>query len=468
MNNIKTPFLAKHYVILLIVFCSILQFSKCSQITVNNTSTPITTYGIFLTGSNQNKTFLITAPLKLVKPSKACSPIHQNLTGFIALIDSEDCYAQKKIKYAQEAGALGAVVRKFAFKPPLSYMGDGHRHPDIHIPAVQVDDDDFFTMRDALKNQMEVTIVMSPDPCPWDVTYGNRSLWISFSVIFGTVHLITLIVAITKLVGVRWSIEASKVKVVCLVLQVIVACTRLAYMLDPLSTWGIFSETVTFVISSLHTPFSLMSYALLGNYWDSVSEGPRVIVKLTSKTLIAFSVLLLAGEISTWYFRFVLINTNFFTTIFICIYMVMIFVTSAYYFYHGMKIVRLLKEKATGETIKRLQKLNRFILVIAACWTASFISLLVLIIVGVGPYVNTCVYWVVAITLAIASATQVSMFPWRSLPLEEETTQDSQTHQMETYNNQAFPVDSSDSGPVLSSTEEIVTPESSNSTGFEM
>ena len=56
------------------------------------------------------KNFNVTAPVSLTTPPDACAPITEPLAGKIAFINRGACDFTVKVKNAQLAGAVGAII----------------------------------------------------------------------------------------------------------------------------------------------------------------------------------------------------------------------------------------------------------------------------------------------------------------------------------------------------------------------
>src|SRR5207342_104687 len=74
-------------------------------------------------------------------PSDACSALKNatSVAGNIALIERGGCEFQVKIKNAEDAGAVGAIVYNDAAGEPIVMNGDAGV---VHIPAVMIGSDD--------------------------------------------------------------------------------------------------------------------------------------------------------------------------------------------------------------------------------------------------------------------------------------------------------------------------------------
>jgi len=102
----------------------------------------------------------ITGTLVKVSPALACSTLSnaEDLAGKIALIDRGECYFVDKVKRAQEAGAIAAVVinnvEGWAFQM-------GGNATNVEIPSVMISNADGALIKAALAEGVEVTLSSS-------------------------------------------------------------------------------------------------------------------------------------------------------------------------------------------------------------------------------------------------------------------------------------------------------------------
>lgn len=101
----------------------------------------------------------ITAEVVYVDPPDACSPITDDLTGKIALIDRGECDFSAKALEAQNAGALAVIIANNV-TGPLVNMGGGSVGNQITIPVVALSLED----GDVLKAAMPVDMTLGRDP----------------------------------------------------------------------------------------------------------------------------------------------------------------------------------------------------------------------------------------------------------------------------------------------------------------
>jgi subtilisin family serine protease len=108
----------------------------------------------------------ITAPLvdislKLDSTGLACAPLPANsLSGSIALILRGTCYFQDKLNYAQQAGALAALVYTYAASPSAITMSVG----DATLPAEMVSSQDGLTIKQLATSTVQATMSFAQAP----------------------------------------------------------------------------------------------------------------------------------------------------------------------------------------------------------------------------------------------------------------------------------------------------------------
>jgi len=92
-------------------------------------------------------------------PSYGCSPITEQpeLAGKIAIIDRGLCFFSEKVFYAQEAGAIGAIICNFE-DVVIGMAGEAHA-AEITIPSVFIGKADCERIRVAAANDLVVSLV---------------------------------------------------------------------------------------------------------------------------------------------------------------------------------------------------------------------------------------------------------------------------------------------------------------------
>ena len=98
-----------------------------------------------------------TAELVATEPADACDPLAntENFDGKIALIDRGTCFFEDKIRRAEQAGAIAAIVINNVDEPIITMGGNGGT---VGIPGVMISLKDGATIRAALAEQVVATL----------------------------------------------------------------------------------------------------------------------------------------------------------------------------------------------------------------------------------------------------------------------------------------------------------------------
>ena len=88
--------------------------------------------------------------LALVEPNEACTPVTNDLTGKIAVIDRGSCNFSLKIYHAQEAGAIAAIIVNHTAGFQLVGMLGGDSASAVVIPAIFMTLEEGGLLKDAI------------------------------------------------------------------------------------------------------------------------------------------------------------------------------------------------------------------------------------------------------------------------------------------------------------------------------
>jgi len=147
-----------------------------------NVSEPSAVTGVYETRSAQFgppvTTIPVTGEIEIVndgtaQPTFGCSPIQNNLTGKIALIDRGSCFFSTKVYNAEQAGAIGVIICNFD-GGAFSGMSSGSNER-ITIPSVMIQYADCVRLRQYAGNGLIASLVQ-PDtggPTQVDGTLDN-------------------------------------------------------------------------------------------------------------------------------------------------------------------------------------------------------------------------------------------------------------------------------------------------------
>ena len=99
----------------------------------------------------------VTGSVATTSPADACSTISSAVAGKIALIDRGTCNFTVKVKNAQNAGAIGAVIANIASSTNMPIMGGADS--TVAIPAVLISFNDGNTLKGQLGSGLNVSLV---------------------------------------------------------------------------------------------------------------------------------------------------------------------------------------------------------------------------------------------------------------------------------------------------------------------
>ncbi len=131
-----------------------------------------------------------------VVPEDGCKPFENDVAGKVALIAGDGCYPQTKVRHAQSAGAVAALVKQYRTTPGLLYYyNNGRDNGDLRIPAVEIENAAYEDMLGAVKTQPSFARV-SEDPNPLRVL---DDWWTFYTVFFLAYDALVLATALPKL-----------------------------------------------------------------------------------------------------------------------------------------------------------------------------------------------------------------------------------------------------------------------------
>ena len=105
----------------------------------------------------------VTADVKIASVIDGCTPLPAgSLTGKIGLIARGSCEFQVKVKAAQDAGAVAAIIYNLPDSAPTGGMAGVN--PSITIPSVLIDSPEAIYMKNLLAQPTNVNITLKYDP----------------------------------------------------------------------------------------------------------------------------------------------------------------------------------------------------------------------------------------------------------------------------------------------------------------
>ncbi|MCB0574801.1 MAG: M36 family metallopeptidase, partial [Saprospiraceae bacterium] len=98
------------------------------------------------------------------QPTLGCSPLTNDLTGKIAIIDRGICNFSLKAYHAQLAGAVACIICNF--EDQLVNMAAGLNADDVNIPVVMISKTDCDILRQFAGQSLNITLVEPPTSGP--------------------------------------------------------------------------------------------------------------------------------------------------------------------------------------------------------------------------------------------------------------------------------------------------------------
>jgi len=99
----------------------------------------------------------VTGSVATTSPADACSAVSSAVSGKIALIDRGTCNFSVKVKNAQNAGAIGAVIANISSSTNMPIMGGSDS--TVAIPAVLISFNDGNTLKGQLGSGLNLSLV---------------------------------------------------------------------------------------------------------------------------------------------------------------------------------------------------------------------------------------------------------------------------------------------------------------------
>ena len=212
------------------------------------------------------------------------------LGGTIAMVRaSYQCTAQRMAEFAQDAGAIGAIVVDTDTPGSRSFERGEY---DVRIPAVQMSESDWDEIGwpDAGVAPNSTFAVLRPTDNPW-TGVKSREHWAAFSALFGSIAVLELLVCTYRLwgyfsvygerkyslvrcipfCGVRWHIPYYAVRwqlpEIVLAMELLSLILRIAFLVDPGAVFGVYSSSISVSLLTVSFPPGIATNLLVGMYW---------------------------------------------------------------------------------------------------------------------------------------------------------------------------------------------------------
>ncbi len=355
------------------------------------------------------------------------------LAGNIAAIrDSHSCSAKELAEFAQDAGAIGAiVVSKTANPGSLAFSYDGDDHDGIAIPSIHMSTFDW----DSIGFGNGTFAVMRPTENPWR-NVKARWQWAMFSALFGSIAIVELIACVWKFYG--YLIEYGTRPKVCgisvyaarwalpeivLVMEAAAIALRIVFFVDPGSVNKVYTSDTSVSLLTSSFPLGIATSILVAFYWlhllanDFKPPSKKSTISLgrwkwPCVGVIATVILL---EVVNNMMANVYPPSNAVSGAFSgALYGLMNLGTSVFFFYENWKMKKRMKslENPTPGIIRFVRKLN-FLMFVSGIGSVLVFTGPFLVFTGVvfdQPAGFVFVYWDMYTGLSLQSGSQISMF----------------------------------------------------------
>jgi len=407
--------------VVLFEFWIFFSLTNSLQLSTSTSSEHYESYGIFW--GDSPKHFNVTGQLVEANPKDGCSSFKNKdeIQGKIVLIDKDNCYPQRKMKHAKNAGAIGAIISAYQFAGQLRYVYDGSKGEKFPIATVEVSIDDFKDIKKSLDDS-STTVTIYPEKNPFDWMF-QESIWVTWMVVFIPWNSGLIALAGYKLYRFiqAFGVEPS-ITQLSLGLLILSRIPPLLWSFDPKSYFEVWPDWLSSIYSSAHFPFVAGSYLLLAFYWQELVAGvkqiPTGVMPKLEKMKIPFAVVffvLLGLEVGTWIPRALYLDTEAVTTLIVVIFVVILLAGSVFYFYQAVKILRVfrasnaLAQKDSSRS-RNLRRVTTMIVLLGALYVTCAILTGALGASLKGPHDIVTLYWTVYPLFAAAVTIHIMMF----------------------------------------------------------
>ena len=380
------------------------------------------------------------------------------LAGRIVVLgSSHSCNPQELAEFAQDAGAIGAIVVSSTSNPgSVAFSYDGDDHAGLAIPSLEMSERDW----DAIghpKAENGTFAVLRPTENPWR-NVQSRWQWGMFSATFGSIAFVELVVCLRKLHG--YFVEYGRWKRICggripvyevrwalpeIVLELELAglLLRIVFFFDPGSVNGVYTSATALSLrrtspystawiiikritpywDCMPTPASRMTNILVGLYWLHLLANDLKLPSRTSTISLGRWKWPCVGAISTMvllelvnnvmgdvYPPSIAVSGPFSGALYGAAYLI----ASPLFFYGNWKMRSRIKhvQNPTLNTVRFVKKLN-WLMIVSGLGSVLVFAGPVIVATRVAfedPVGFAFVYWDMFTGLSLLSGSQISMF----------------------------------------------------------
>jgi hypothetical protein len=306
--------------------------------------------------------FEINGTLVVPDPSHACAPIAGNLTGSVALIDSDICSPFKKAENALNAGASAIVIRGYRDTFGLLYFYRSSGQTEVTVPVVEL----WAGLKPPENPQGGENVTLVPGPNPI-VNFG-RGVWIFYTVFYSLFVFVTLVLTGRKFYEFRKRGEYDILPSLTMGFIFITCLIRIPILIDPTGMQGVYNWGAVEAFLTLDFSFGVVSALIVAFHWDALTrkiykeDGSHKRLKIAGFTI---STILLIIEVSTSIMRGLYLPAKPFLIGKVILYGLISVPTGIYFLISGRKI---LKKAGGGEKIpERMKKKAKYGFGVAVC-----------------------------------------------------------------------------------------------------
>jgi len=297
----------------------------------------------------------INGTLARPKNTRACSPLNEDWTGYILLIDGDDCYPETKAKHVTNSGSIGAIIIMKTAQP----LQNNLQYKSSSVPIFSLYGSFARTSWvDTLKEYaslQSVNILVTPDEDP----DANPYLWIITQIIFVIFSIFNVILAARKSIlfyrdkG-AFSLELRQI---VMIMEVIVNGLRAIFFVEPYPIGGgIFPYPLWCIFSTWSLSLSMISTLLIIRFWAQVLENvSQPINSKTHRALAVFIIIMISVcivDLTTTILRAALVQTYLVSIITSSLFLVFELALVIFFFYHGFRLMQIRINSEFGDKEK--------------------------------------------------------------------------------------------------------------------
>lgn len=296
--------------------------------------------------------FQVNGTTIIPTPSHACGSVSENLTGFIALVDSDRCAPYTKVKNCLDAGAIAVIIRGYRDTFGLLFFYRSSDQKKVSIPVVEL----WGGLKPTESPGGNESAVLSPAPNP--IAEFGEIPWTFYTIVLSLYILGTAGLAGRKLYVFRKTGGYDILPSLTMGLILITCLIRIPIIIDPTGMRGIYNWGVIEAFLTIDFSFAVVSALVVAFHWDALvrmiekKDGSHKRLKIAGFVV---SILLLIIEIITSVMRGLYLPAMPFLLGKVILYCLIGFPTGGYFFWSGRKIVKKAGDVGTKVTksIKR-------------------------------------------------------------------------------------------------------------------